>query len=84
VACPDADAARAWLQSPARRAAVLEAVTQYKAAIAGPAPGGTTHDGDPADRPMLFRRWEGYKPRLAWFEARFEEFTQLARGIDEG
>jgi hypothetical protein len=84
VQCPDADAARAWLQSQGRRDAILEAITQYKASIIGPVPDGTTHDGEPADRPMLFRRYDsGYKPRLDWFEARFEEFSGLARRIDE-
>lgn len=85
VTCPDGEAASRWLGTPERRAAVLKAVTTLKAGILGPVPDGTTHDGQPADRPMLYRRWEsGYKAKQEWFEARFQEFTDLARQIDEG
>jgi len=85
VSCPDPEAAAQWLSSESRREAVFEAVTTLKAGVIGPVPDQTTHDGFSADRAMLFRRWEGgYKPKLEWFEARFEEFTSLARRIDEG
>jgi len=85
VSCPDPEAAKQWLSSASRREAVFEAVTTLKAGVIGPVPGEQTHDGFSADRAMLFRRWEGgYKPKLDWFEARFEEFTSLARRIDEG
>ena len=83
VDCPDPDAAARWLEPPSRREAIIEAVTKLTAGILGPHPGGTTHDGLPAERAMLFRRWEGgYKAKRDWFEARFEEFTDVAKRID--
>ena len=82
--CDDVEGARRFLASPARRAALTKLTLESTGGFVGPHPGQTTHDGFPMDASMVIKRWDsGYKPKKEWFEARFNEFTALAREIDE-